>query len=51
MTQNLKKSVFPANKKGIFNISARIEETETSVNLDRDWKILDKTEEIQYAGG
>ena len=46
ITQNLKKSVLPADKKGIFNISAQIEETETQVNSDRDWEILDKTKEI-----
>ena len=46
ITQNLKKSVLPADKKGIFNISAQIEETETQVNSDRDWEILDKTNEI-----
>ena len=40
ITQNLKKSVLPANNKGIFNISAQIEETETPVNWDRDWKIF-----------
>ena len=40
ITQNLKKSVLPANNKGIFNISAQIEETETLVNLDRHWKIF-----------
>ena len=31
ITQNLKKSVLPADKKGIFNISAQIEETERPV--------------------
>ena len=36
----------PADKKGIFNISAQIEETEIQVNSDRDWEILDKTKEI-----
>ena len=36
----------PEDKKGIFNISARTEETETTVNLDRDWEISGKTEEI-----
>ena len=46
ITQNLKKSVLPADKKGIFNICAQIEETETQVNSDRDWEILDKTNEI-----
>ena len=46
ITQNLKNSVFSADKKGIFNISAQIEETEIPINLDRDWEILDKTEEI-----
>ena len=44
------KSVLPADKKGIFNISARIEETETTVNLDKDWEILGKTEEISVRG-
>ena len=49
ITQNLKKSVFPSDKKNIFNIfniSAQIEETETTVNSDKDWKISHKTEEI-----
>ena len=46
ITQNLKESVLPVDKKGIFNISAQIEETETTVNSDRDWEISDKTEEI-----
>ena len=46
VTQNLKKSVLPEDKKGIFNISARTEETETTVNSDRDWEISGKTEEI-----
>ena len=50
ITQNLKKSVLPANKKGIFNISAQIEETETTINSDRDWEISDKTEEISVRG-
>ena len=50
ITQNLKKSVLPANNKGIFNISAQIEETETPVNSDRDWEILDKTEKISVRG-
>ena len=40
----------PADKKGIFNISARIEETETTVNSDRDWEISGKTEEISVRG-
>ena len=40
----------PADKKGIFNISAQIEETETPVNSDRDWEILDKTEKISVRG-
>ena len=34
------------DKKGIFNISALIEETETTVNSDRIWETSDKTEEI-----
>ena len=46
ITQNLKKSVLPVDKKDIFNISAQIEETEATVNSNRDWKISDKTEEI-----
>ena len=46
ITQNLKKSVFPASKKDIFNISLQIEETETTVNSDRDWELSDNTEEI-----
>ena len=50
ITQNLKNSVFSADKKGIFNISAQIEETEIPINLDRDWEILDKTEEISVRG-
>ena len=36
ITRNLKKSVLPANKKGIFNIAVQIEETEKTVNSDRD---------------
>ena len=35
ITENLKKSVLPVDKKGIFNVSALIEETETTVNSDR----------------
>ena len=50
ITRNLKKFVFPADKRGIFNISAQIEETETPVNSDRDWEILDKTEKISVRG-
>ena len=50
ITQNLKNSVFSADKKGIFNISAQTEETEIPINLDRDWEILDKTEEISVRG-
>ena len=50
ITQNLKKSVLPVNKKDIFNISSQIEETETTVNLDRDWEISGKTEEISVRG-
>ena len=50
ITQNLKKSVFPADKKGIFNISTQIEETETTVNSDRDWEISDNTEEVSVRG-
>ena len=46
ITQNLKKSVLPVEKKEIFNIFAQIEETETKVNLDRDWEISGKTDEI-----
>ena len=38
------------DKKDIFNISAQIEETETTVNSDRDWEISDKTEEISVRG-
>ena len=37
ITQNLKQSVLPADKKGIFNISAQKEESETTLNSDRDW--------------
>ena len=50
ITRNLKKFVFPADKRGIFNISAQIEETETLVNSDRDWEILYKTEERSTRG-
>ena len=50
ITQNLKKFVLSAGKNGIFNISAQIEETETTVNSDRDWEISDKTEEISIRG-
>ena len=50
ITQNLKKSVLPVNKKEIFNISSQIEETETTVNLDRGWEISDKTEKILVRG-
>ena len=34
ITQNLKKYVLPADKKGIFNISAQIEDTEAAINSD-----------------
>ena len=44
--QILTKSVLPADKKGIFNISAQIEETETTINSNRNWEILYKTEDI-----
>ena len=50
ITQNLKKPVLAADKKGIFNISVQIEETERPVNLDRYWKFFDKTEEISVRG-
>ena len=50
ITQNLKKSVLPADKKGIFNISAQTEETVTTVNSDRDWEISDETEQISIHG-
>ena len=50
ITQNLKKPVLAADKKGIFNISVQIEETERPVNLDRHWKFFDKTEEISVRG-
>ena len=50
ITQNLIKSVLPADKKGIFNISAQIEETETTINSDMDLEILDKAEEISVRG-
>ena len=50
ITQSLKKSVLPADKKGIFNISAQIEDTETKINSDRDCEISDKTEEISVRG-
>ena len=43
-------SVLPVDKKDIFNISAQIEETETTVNSDSDWEISDKTEEISVRG-
>ena len=50
VTQNLQKSVLTAGKKGIFNISAGIEETETTVNSNRDWEISGKTEKISVRG-
>ena len=50
ITQNLKKSVLPADKKDIFNISTQIEENETTVNSDRGWEISDKIEEISVRG-
>ena len=50
ITQNLKKSVLLAEKKGAFSISPQIEETETTVNSERDWEISDKTEEISVRG-
>ena len=50
ITQNLKRSVFPADKKGVFYISAQIEENEAPDNSDKDWKILDKTKEISVHG-
>ena len=50
ITQNLKKSVLPADKKSILNISAQIEETKIPVNSDRNWESLDKTEEISVPG-
>ena len=50
ITQNLPKSVLPADKKGIFNISAQIEETGTTINSDMDLEILDKAEEISVRG-
>ena len=50
ITQNLTKSVFPAYKKGFFKISAQIEEIETLVNLNKDWEISDKMEEISVRG-
>ena len=50
ITRNLKKFVFHADKRGIFNISAQIEETETPVNSDSDWEILYKTEESSTRG-
>ena len=50
ITQNLTKSVLPADKKGIFNVSAQIEETETTINSDMDLEILDKAEEISVRG-
>ena len=50
ITQNLKKSVLPVDKKEIFNISAQIEETETTVNSDRDWEIPDKTKDVSVRG-
>ena len=50
ITQNLKKSVLPADKKGIFNTSAQIEDTEATINSDRDWEISNKTEEISVRG-
>ena len=46
ITQNLKKSVLPADKKDIFNICTQIEENETTVNSDRGWEISDKIVEI-----
>ena len=44
--QNLTKSVLPADKKGIFNIFAQIEETETTINSNRNWEISCKPEDI-----
>ena len=49
-TQNLKKSVLPVDKNDIFNISAQIVETKTTVNSDRDWEISDKTKKISIRG-
>ena len=50
ITQNLKKFVFPADKKGVLNISTQIEEIETPDNSDKGWKILDKTKEVSVHG-
>ena len=50
ITQNLAKSFFPAYKKGFFKISGQIEEIEIPVNLNKDWEILGKTEEISVRG-
>ena len=46
ITQKLTKSVLPADKKGIFNISAEIEENEATANSNRDCE----TEEISVRG-
>ena len=35
----------PADKKGIFNISAQTEETDIAINSNRDWEISYKTED------
>ena len=50
VTQNLKKSVLPADKKDTFNISAQTEDTEGTINSDREWQISDKTEAISVRG-
>ena len=50
ITQNLKKSVLPADKKSIFNTSAQIEDTKATINSDTDCEISDKTEEISVRG-
>ena len=47
ITQNLKKCVLPAGKTAIFDISAQIEETETT----GIGKFQTKTSKFQYAGG
>ena len=49
INKNLTKSVLPADKKVIFNMSAQTEETET-INSNRDWEISGKTENISVRG-
>ena len=52
ITQNLTKSVLPADKKSIFNISAQTEETETNFQLIEKGigKFQTKLRTFQYVG-